>query len=95
MARSTGPILAMGGITLANASIVHGKPVDWRIPIATGILVGVAALAEKGAPDLVAGVAWLALLSSFLVPILPGVPTPAESLIAYWQAGGTATKTTA
>jgi hypothetical protein len=94
MARSTGPILAMGAITLGNASIVHGRPVDWRIPIATGITAGVLALAEHGAPDLVVGLAWLALLTSFLVPIFPGVPTPAESIINYWQAGAS-TNTTA
>lgn len=88
MARSTGPLLAMGAITLANASIVHNQPVDWRIPIATGLTVGVFALAEHAAPDLVTGLAWLALMTSFLVPIFPGVPTPAESLIGYWQAGG-------
>lgn len=95
MARSTGPLLAMGAITLANASIAHNRPVDWRIPIATGLSVGVFALAEHLAPDLVTGVAWLALMTSFLVPLFPGVPTPAESLIAYWQSGGKSTTTTA
>ena len=95
MARSTGPILAMGAITLGNASIIHGRPVDWRIPIATGLTVGVFALAERGAPDVVVGLAWLALMTSFLVPIFPGVPTPAESIINYWQSGGGTTKTTA
>lgn len=91
MAASTGPILAMGAITLVNASVVHNKPVDWRIPIATGLTAGIFALVEKGAPPVAVGLAWLALMTSVLVPIVPGVPTPAESLIAYWQSGGTRT----
>lgn len=93
MARSTGPILAMGAITLGNASVIHGQPIDWRIPIATGITAGVLALAEHAAPNLVTGLAWLALMTSFLVPLIPGVPTPAESFVAFWQSGGNATTT--
>lgn len=88
MAVSTGPILAMGAITVVNASVVHDKPVDWRVPIATGLLAGVAALAERGAPRIVPGLAWLALVTSLIVPLMPGVPTPAESLITYWNSGG-------
>lgn len=91
MALSTGPILVMGAITLVNASIVHDKAVDWRIPIATGLTAGLLAVLEKGAPNIAVGLAWLALMTSFLVPVIPGVPTPAESLVAYWQSGGTRT----
>lgn len=92
MARSTGPILAMGAITLANASLVHGKPVDWRIPVATGITAGIFALAESAIPDIVTGVAWLALFSVLFVRIQPDVPTPSETFLAYWESGGARTK---
>lgn len=88
MAVSTGPILAMGAITVVNASVVHDRPVDWRIPIATGLLAGIAAMAERGAPQIVVGLAWLALVTSLIVPLQPGVPTPAESLITFWNTGG-------
>jgi hypothetical protein len=81
----------MGAITLVNASIVHDKPVDWRIPIATGLTAGMLALVERGAPGIAVGLAWLALMTSFLVPVIPGVPTPAESLVHYWQSGGSRT----
>jgi len=91
MAGSTGPVLVMGAITLVNASVVHDRPVDWRIPIATGLTAGLLALLEKGAPQAAVGLAWLALMTSVLVPVIPGVPTPAESLINYWQSGGTRT----
>ena len=91
MAMSTGPVLLMGAITLTNASIVHNKPVDWRIPIATGLTAGLLALVERGAPQVAIGLAWLALMTSVLVPVVPGVPTPAESLVQYWQSGGSRT----
>lgn len=88
MAKSTGPILVMGTVTLVNASIIHSKPVDWRIPIATGLTAGIAALAEKGFPALVTGLAWLALMATLLVRVQPDVPSPTETFLTYWETGG-------
>jgi hypothetical protein len=85
--RTTGPVLAIGGITLANASLLHGKPIDFRIPIATGIAAGAFALAEKAYEPLAVGIAWVALVAVLFVRITPGVPSPIESLNSWWTQG--------
>jgi hypothetical protein len=85
MARSTGPVLAMGAVTMANQSIFNGKPVDLRVPIATGLTAVVFAFGERAAPDLVVGLAWLALVAVLLTRIDPKVPSPAESALKWWQ----------
>lgn len=85
MARSTGPILAMGAITLGNSVIVHGRPMDWRIPIATGFAAGAFALLEHGWEQGAVGVAWLALVSVVFVRLQPNVPSPVESLVNFWE----------
>lgn len=87
MARSTGPILAMGAVTLANESIIHGQPVDWRVPVATGLTAAAAALMEKAWPQGVVIIAWTGLLTVLLTRTSPKVPSPTESLVAWWQEG--------
>jgi hypothetical protein len=83
--KTTGPVLAIGAITLANASILHDKPVDWRIPIATGIAAGAFALAEKAYEPLATGIAWVALVAVLLVRMDDRVPSPVESLNDWWN----------
>jgi hypothetical protein len=87
MARSTGPILALGAVTVVNASVVHGQPIDWRVPIATGLLAGVFAVGEHAWADGVVGLAWLAFGAVMLSRVNPKVPSPTESFLAWWQAG--------
>jgi hypothetical protein len=89
MARTTGPILAIGGITYANQTLLHGKPVDWRIPIATAISAGMFALLEKGWERGAVALAWLSLVTVLLVRVNPDVPAPVESL-NQWLKGRTA-----
>lgn len=79
MARSTGPILAVGAITLGNASIVNGKPVDLRIPVGTAIAAGIFALAEKGWERGAVALSYAALVTVLFVRLQPGVPSPVES----------------
>jgi hypothetical protein len=86
MAETTGPILAVGGITLANRSLLNEKPFDWRIAIATGIAAGFFALLERGWRDGAVGLAWLSLLTILLVRIDPKTPAPVESL-NKWMKG--------
>lgn len=81
MARSTGVILATGGITLANGVLLNGKPFDVRVPVATGVAAMLAAGAERLSPDLVVGVAWIALVTSLIVRTRSDTPSPAESLV--------------
>lgn len=88
MAASTGPILAAGAITLGNEVILHNQPVNWRVPIATGIAAGLLALLEKATPGIAVGLAWLALLTLLIARTDPKVKSPAESLLDWWNQGG-------
>lgn len=85
MARTTGPILAVGGISIANAVIVNGQPLDWRVPIATGIAAGMFALAEKGWEKGAVALSYVALITVLFVRTNPGVPAPVESFSAWWN----------
>jgi hypothetical protein len=88
MARTTGPILAVGGITLANRSVFHGQSVDWRVPIATGIAAALFGLAERAWGDGAVALAWLALATVILTRVDRSVPSPAESALAWFQSAG-------
>lgn len=85
MAQTTGPILAVGAITIANRTVFHGKSMDWRIPIATVIAAGLFALAEKAVGEVAVGVAWLALAGVTLGRVDPSVPSPAESALQWFN----------
>lgn len=83
--RTTGPILAIGAITVANQSIVNDQPMDWRIPVATGIAAGMFALAEKAFGELAVGLSWLALVTILFARLRPNVPAPMESFARWWN----------
>lgn len=83
--RSTGPMLAVGAVTVANQSLINSEPIDWRIPIATGLAAGALALIENAVPEIAVGVAWLALVTVLFVRLKPGVPSPTESLMKWWE----------
>jgi hypothetical protein len=86
MAGSTGPILAIGGITMLNQSVFNNKPPDLRVAVATGLAAGVFALAENaGGGDLVVKLAWLALIAVSLTRVDPNMPAPAESALRWWE----------
>ena len=79
MARSTGPILAMGALTIGNAVVVNNKPFTLWQPLAIGITAAVFAGAEHipGAQPVVVGVAWLAFITVLFVPL--NGPTPVQN----------------
>lgn len=85
MARSTGPILAIGAITMANRSVFNNEPIDMRIPIATGLAAAAFVLIEQGSEQFAVGVAWVALVAVTLSRVDPAVPAPAESALKWWQ----------
>ena len=87
MAQTTGPVLAIGGITIANQTLLHNKPFNWRIAIATGISAGLFALLEKAWPQGAVAFAWLGLVTILLVRVDPKTPAPLESLNQYLQKG--------
>lgn len=90
MASSTMPILATGAITLVNKSILHDDPIDWRIPVGTGFAAMAFAFLEgiPGGFGKIAGkLPWIALLTVLLARTDPKVPSPVETLAAYWKRG--------
>lgn len=88
MARSTGPILAIGGITLVNQSVVNGHPINWRVPVAAGLAAGLAALFEKVWADGAVGLAYIALVTVLFSRLDKSVPSPAESFEKWWNGKG-------
>lgn len=95
MSRTTGPILAIGAITLANAVLLHNRPVDFRVPIATAAAALVFSGAERLWEDGAVGLAWVALVTTLVVPIDPTVPSPIVSAQAWWAQGPQAPAATA
>lgn len=85
MAKSTGIILATGGVTLFNKTILNDKPMDWRIIVATGFAGMGLALIEKGNEKMAVGIAWIALLTVLLSRVDKSVPSPTESMLKYWK----------
>lgn len=83
MARTTGPILAVGGITFTN-KLIHGD-VDIRVPVGTGIAAILFSLAERVHEGLAVGVAYIALVTVCLTRVDPKIPSPAETLLKYWK----------
>lgn len=68
MAASTGPVLMIGAVTFANRSILHDAPVDWKLPLSTGLLALLAAGLEHINSPAVVGVAWIALVATLITP---------------------------
>lgn len=85
MSKTTGPVLAIGGITMANALVFHDKPFDWRVPIATGITAMGFAFLEKVSEPAAVGLVWVALVAVLLTRIDPKVPAPVETLSAFMK----------
>lgn len=83
MARSTGPILAVGAITLANQSLLAKKqqPIDFRIPVATAIAAGGLALLERLSEGLAVGIAYVALVAVLFARLDKKAGAPAENLL--------------
>jgi hypothetical protein len=89
VSKTTGPVLAIGAITIVNQSVFHNQPMDWRVPIATGLAAVGFTLAEKAWPQGAEILAWTALLTILLSRTNPKVPSPAESAVAWFnQSGG-------
>lgn len=89
MSQTTGPILAIGAITVTNRTIFNGKDVDWRSIVATGLAVVMFTGAEKVWADGAKMLAYTALVAVCLSRIEPDVPSPVESALKWWNSGGT------
>lgn len=91
MSQTTGPILALGAVTVINNTVFNDKPMDWRIPIATGFAAIGFNFAERVFPDGAQVLAWTALLSVLVTRMNPSVPSPVESALAWWKSSGPTT----
>lgn len=87
MGRTIGPVLATGAVTVVNQSVFHGKPIDWRVPVATGLAAIGFDLFENVAPKVAVVLAWSAFLTVMLTRTDPSIPSPTESALAWWQKG--------
>lgn len=89
MSKTTGIVLATGAVTIVNETVFHSQPMDWRVPIATGIAAVGFSLAERVWPLGAEILAWSSFLTIMLARINPKVPSPAESAAAWFnQTGG-------
>lgn len=85
MSRAIGPVLATGAITMANQSILLGKPVDWRVPVATGLAAVTVAGIEKVWPRGAVMMGWTMLMVVLITRVNPQDPAPAETLLTWWE----------
>lgn len=87
MARTLGPVLAMGAITMANAVVLNAQPIanEIRIPVGTAIAAAGFALLERLWADGAVALAWLGLISVMFVRMAPNQPTPVENLSKWYN----------
>jgi hypothetical protein len=91
MAASTGPVIAIGAITLVNTVVLNngpdapGQSPAVRIAVATTIGALGFAFWEKFMPRTATAVAWVALLTVLLVRLEPGKPAPLETLANWYS----------
>lgn len=88
MSKTTGPVLAMGTITVVNSVIFQHQPMDWRVPIATGFAAIGFSLAERVWTQGAEILAWTAFLTVLLSRTNPKVPSPVESAVAWYNNSG-------
>lgn len=88
MSKTTGVVLATGGITIVNQTVFNGQPMDWRVPIATGIAAVGFTLAERAWEQGAVIVAWTAFLTVLLTRVNPKVPSPVETAAKVLNLGG-------
>lgn len=88
MSKTTGVVLATGGMTVVNATVFHNQPMDWRVPVATGLAAIGFSLAERVWPQGAEILAWTAFLTILLTRVNPKVPSPAESAVEWFNKTG-------
>jgi hypothetical protein len=83
MARSTGPILAVGGITIANRSLLakEQQPIDFRVIVGTAVAAAGLALLERVSEGLAVGIAYIALVAVLFTDLDKKSGAPAENLL--------------
>lgn len=85
MSQTTGPVLAMGAVTVVNQTIFHDEAMDWRVPVATGLAAIGFSLAERVWPKGAQILAWTGLVTVLLTRTKSNVPSPVESALDWWR----------
>lgn len=85
MAASTGPILAIGAITVTNRTIFNNRAMDWRVPIGTTVAAVLFAGAERAVGRSAVWMSYLALVTVVFARVDPSVPSPAESALRWFN----------
>lgn len=85
MADSTGPVLAIGALTVANRVVFNDQPMDWKVPIGTAIAAVLFSGAERAVGPTAVRLAYLALITVVFVRVDPKVPSPAESALRWFN----------
>lgn len=97
MGQTTGPILAVGGLTLA-ADLAGGHDrIDPRVVLGTTVAAVMLGMAERAWPDGARALAWAALVTVMFVRVREDRPAPAEVFVKVLNlgaagGGGTAQK---
>lgn len=80
MAKSTAPILLVGGIEFANDWLATGQ-LQFKVLVATGIAAGGLALIEQipGAAPVAVGIAWISFVT-LMFTRLNGRPSPIDTI---------------
>ena len=81
MAASTGIVLSMGAIVLANQVLVQHKPFNVKIALATGLLAIGLGVLDKASPELATGLALIAFVTAMVAPI--SGQSPVQSLLRF------------
>lgn len=85
MAASTGPVLAIGAITVANRTVFNDQPIDWKVPIGTALAAVLFAGAERAVGRGAVYMAYLALVTIVFARVDPKVPAPAETALRWFN----------
>lgn len=88
MSKTTGVVLAIGGITVINQTVFNGQPMDWRVPVGTGIAAVSFSAVERAWPQGAQILAWTAFLTIMLSRTNPKIPSPVESALAWFNKTG-------
>lgn len=87
MARSTGPILAVGAVTIVNKSLLakEQQPIDFRVLIGTTIAAAGLALLERLSEGLAVGIAYVALVAVLFAELDKKAGAPANNLLRIME----------
>lgn len=86
MAGSTGPMLALTGISFGNEWLGNGH-LDLRILVGGAVATGGLALLSKASDSLATGIAWIAFIT-LMFTRLGGRPSPADNIGKLTGFGG-------